>query len=69
MNYIYVTDENTRDVLLSKNFRLLQSYEQGQKVWVFYNDPDLYDICKDAELKTKCFISDRLTMFCSGGEL
>jgi hypothetical protein len=64
MGYIYVTDENIREYLISKNLKEIQSFNSTKKTWVFENNPSLFNICEEnSDVKQKCFMSDKLTMF------
>lgn len=63
MSFIYVNDESVKDYLLSKNCNLIQEINSGKKTWVFEHNPSLFNICDDSEIKQKCFVSDKLTMF------
>lgn len=63
MSFLYVTDENIKNYLLEKQCKLLQEYNSGKKTWVFEYSPSLFNISDNSEIGSKCYISDKLTMF------
>ena len=60
--YIYVTDKNVRDKLLSQNCKMITCFECSDKeTWVFEYDPSLFSI-SESSIDNECFISKELLM-------
>lgn len=64
MKYIYCIDENTKSILLSKGFKLLNTInDPNKKVYVFKFVHELFssDFSID-DIKRTCVLSDKLKM-------
>ncbi|MDF2951037.1 MAG: hypothetical protein K0S18_620 [Anaerocolumna sp.] len=60
-----VIDEELKDTLLSKSYKLINTIEDihKKKIWLFEYNPSLFCLdINDEEIKQKCFFSDALKM-------
>lgn len=65
MQLINVIDENIKDTLLSKKYKLVNTIEDihKKKIWVFEYNPSLFCLdINDENYKNKCFFSNSSKM-------
>lgn len=63
--FINVIDETLKNTLVSKQYNLIKQFNDinNMTIWVFEDNSDrfCFDI-NDDNVKSKCFITDRLTL-------
>lgn len=65
MKLLNVIDEKLKDILLSKNLKLLNTIEDihHKKIWTFEYNPSLFYLdIDDKEVNSKCFFSNSFKM-------
>jgi len=65
MQLVNITDENIKNILLSQNYKLLNTIEDihKNKIWVFEYNPNLFCLdINDESIKNKIFFSNSSIM-------
>ena len=62
--FISVVEENLKNTLLEKQYKLIKEKHDinGKTIWVFEDSSNRFCFDIDDDIKSKCFITDRLTM-------
>lgn len=64
MTFLYVSDTQLKDKLLSKHLNLINSFDNNdKKTWIFEYDPSLFSISDGSYSVQECFVSNELLMF------
>lgn len=64
MTFIYITNKELKELLLSNNKKMINSFiNSGKKIWVFEYDPSLFSILSSSYSNQEYFISNELLMF------
>lgn len=64
MMFLYVSDTQLKDKLLSKHLNLINSFENNdKKTWIFEYDPSLFSISDSSYSSQDCFVTNELSMF------
>lgn len=64
MEFLYVTNRELKDELLSKHQKMINSFNNsGKETWIFEYDPSLFSIPNGSYSSQECFVSNELLMF------
>lgn len=64
MTFMYITNKELKELLLSNNKKMINSFiNSGKEIWVFEYDPNLFSILSSSYSNQEYFISNELLMF------